>query len=340
MNTSSTPQYVVRPISLNDTESFIDIALHASLGMTSMPKNRERLVKRIDDSLQAFQQDVQKPENERYIFVIEDTQTKEIGGTSSIVAREKHEHPVCIFSKQEFITPTKIIPILQKVSYYDTPSEICSLYLLNKFQKQGAGRLLSLARYLYIAAFPDRFDKMVWSWLRGYIDANNHSAFWDGIGRHFFEHTLEDLMHLRDIRAIDINSIIPDHPIYIDLLPKIVQKFIGKVHHDTLPALNILFQEGFQMTDDMDPIDGGPIVEAETATVRTISTSIIEKVYEITKDPINSPQFILSNNNRDFRACYGKLKRLGHHGVSIHEEVAKALNVGAGDLIRYVTTHP
>ncbi|MFI5343822.1 MAG: arginine N-succinyltransferase [Chlamydiales bacterium] len=50
-------------------------------------------------------------------------------------------------------------------------------------------------------------------------------------------------------------------------------------------------------------------------------------------------EFIISNEQLDFRACFGKLRFTSKTDALINEEVAEALMIQSGDPVRFVTTH-
>jgi len=230
------------------------------------------------------------------------------------------------------------IRIMRAVHYYDGPSEICSLYLKPDYRHGGLGRLLSLSRFLFIAAQPQRFDKMLFAEMRGLMDKKTKiSPFWEGIGHLFVDIKYETLTQIRDEETTDISKALPLYPIYVSLLPKDVQECIGKVHIDTIPALNMLIQEGFSLSEEVDILDGGPKIEAEVQEIRTIKSSVLTHISEITSHPIDSPQYLISNENVDFRACYDNLQIKSDNGIVIHKEVAAALKLSKGDTVRYVT---
>lgn len=335
---------VIRPITQNDAEAFIDIAYHASIGMTSMPRNRELLQERVNDSERSFAKQILQPEDEKYLFVLEDTNTGAIGGTCGIIAKSKHETPLYFYRLEESTQPSaypsaipKTVPLMRVVHYYDSPSEICSLYLTPEFRRGGYGRLLSISRFLFIAAYPHRFDRILYASMRGHIDTNNISPFWEGIGRHFLDMEFETLMNLSDEDAINIPSALPAHPIYINLLPKDVQAAIGKTHAETYPALNMLMQEGFKLTDEIDVFDGGPNIAAEIQEIRAVKSSTVVRIAEITPKPLEGARYIISNNRLNFRACFSQIHHQGQQGIIIPAETATALQVHAGDMVRFVT---
>jgi arginine N-succinyltransferase len=332
---------VIRPITQQDAEAFIQIAFEAGIGMTSMPKNRDVLLERVANSGSSFKKQLKQPGDESYLFVLEDINTGAIGGTSGIVAKTGLKNPLYFYRIETIqqdgpIYPRAIdIPLMKVVHYYNAPSEICSLYLSPQFRQEGLGRLLSLARFLFIAEFPERFDQTIFAEMRGYIEKDLSSPFWEGIGRHFIDIDFTSLMHMRDEETLDVSQILPAYPIYLSLLPKSVQEGIGKIHPATRPALNMLIQEGFYHTEDIDVFDGGPKIEAEIKDIRTIKSSKVDAVVEISSRPIEGPRYILSNNRLDFRACYSSLQYKGAKGIAIPHATAEALKLQVGDSIRY-----
>lgn len=331
---------IVRPIKGSDAEAFIKLAFTAGVGMTSMPKNRDILLKKIAASERSFSSPVSQPGFEEYLFVLQDLVTSEIGGTCGINAKTGLEQPKYFYqmeTKQKestILSEPQQIPLMSPVCYRNTSSEICSLYLLPEYRREGLGRLLSLSRFLFAAAHPLRFDEMIYAEMRGYVDKAENCPFWDGIGRHFLDIDYDELMRLRDLGIFDIEQVIPEYPIYISLLPTEVQEVIGKIHSNTWPAFNMLSQEGFYLTNEIDIYDGGPKVEAKLSEVRAVKSCAEDIIVEIHRNPIESAKYILSNNRTDFKACFSNLLK-GTKGISISADAAEALQLSVGDRARY-----
>lgn len=335
---------IIRPIKEKDTEAFIEIAYTAGIGMTSMPKNRESLKNKVIESELAFSED-SPIEGNTYLFVLEDLETGKIEGTCGITAKTGTKSPLIFYRLENNIvhkgigSSEKTVPTFHIVSHHNYWSEICSLYLSPNYRHSGIGRLLSLSRFLFIAAFPKRFSSKMYAEMRGYIDENKISPFWQGIGSHFIDTSFETLMALRDEGKFDLSLTLPLYPIYVELLPHSVQEAIGKVHNETKPALQMLMQEGFTLSNEFDVCDGGPKIEAETKKIRTVKTSIKDKIVDVTNEFSDAPKFILSNNKLDFRACYSPVQRNRQGGVIIPLKVAKALGLNIGDTVRYVSPY-
>lgn len=336
---------IIRPITLQDTEPFIKIAFDAGIGMTSMPKNREKLIKRIHESDNSFKKTVSAPQDEFYLFVLEDLETGKIGGTCGISAQTARQSPLFFYrverrEKHEDVTHAiKKIPVMRPVQYKNYWSEICSLYLAADFRHSGHGRLLSLSRFLFIANDSRRFSRMLFAEMRGHIE-NGRSAFWEGVGHHFIDADFNTLMQHRDEGHIELIQALPVHPIYIELLPKEVQESIGKVHELTQPALQMLLQEGFKISPEIDICDGGPKIEAETREIRSVKDSAVDTLSETVAASPSSSTHIVARHSIDFRACLTAVDTKKNGGVVISKDAADALKLKVGDPLRYVLASP
>lgn len=332
---------VVRPIKLEDEEAYIKFAFTTHLGVTSLPKNNSTLHKKLLLSLESFQKNVKKPGYELYLFIIEDTKIGKQVGTANIWAKTAVNDPIYFFRIESIVQETNGLPLppitrlIHPVCYHDGPAEIGGIYIFPEYRHGGYGRLLSLSRFLFIASFPQRFDQNILSNMRGYIDDHDNCLFWKEFGNKFLLLDFKEVMDLITRDRSFIPYFLPKYPVYVSLLSKEVQESIGKTHSNTIPALNMLLQEGFHRTDEIDIFDGGPILKAQTNEVRTVKeskTAPITKILPIKEGPTD---FIVCNNSIDFRACLGHIEN-DESGVSISSDAAKALQVKEGNVIRYV----
>jgi arginine N-succinyltransferase len=339
--------YVIRPITSRDLDPYVSMAFHASAGMSNMPRNPELLTLNLKKSLSSFASDLHKPDREFYLFVIENDLTGQIGGVCGIYARIGTDQPEYYYCR-EMIQPkpfqhlpiAKELQILKPLSVRYGPSEICSLYLMPEFRKAGLGKLLSLSRFLFMACFPERFEDVIIAEMRGYVDSSNKSPFWEHIGRHFLHLDYLEAAHLKESDSHFIPFVLPEYPIYLDLLPQTVREVIGKVHVHTVPALKILLQEGFEITDRYDIFDGGPTISAKKTAIRTCKESRQMAVQEITANPINSEEYLICNCKLDFRSCFSPLHISDKNQAILPADTAKALLIQPGDPIRFISKIP
>jgi arginine N-succinyltransferase len=334
--------YIIRPIQKEDLDTYFSFAERAAIGIHTLPKNRDRLAKRIDISIGSFKKNVHTPQDEIYIFVIENFETKEVVGTCAINARTGSPEPVHFFKiitvhphSNEPIVP-KELQMLQVTNYTNGPSEVCGIYLKPEVRKERLGHLLSLSRLLFIASFPQRFKRNIIAQMRGVIDLkNNSSPFWEGLGINFTTLTFSEVQKKMESNSSFINDILPQNPVYVSLLPKFSQKVMEKVHISTKPAFKMLLNEGFKLTGEIDVFDGGPIVKAEIQDIETIKNSHFDTIHDVVSDQVNWNDYLICNGLIDFKACMGQLKRYGHDQIIITQAVADALQVKKGDVVRW-----
>ena len=77
---------LIRPITQADYPALMQIAIESGAGFTSLPVNEQKLKQKIAHSEHSFGIDTEQPGNQGYLFVLEDTETGEILGTSGIEA--------------------------------------------------------------------------------------------------------------------------------------------------------------------------------------------------------------------------------------------------------------
>jgi len=332
-----------RPVKESDLNDLLNLAESAGTGMTTLPNDEEYHKDRIVQSLKAFDERIKKPGGEKYLFVLEDSKTGRVIGTSSIISKLGGFEPFFTYkiksehSSDPNLEVEKDIKTLHLVENHSGPTEICSLFLKPDQRKAGQGYLLSLARFLFMKVFENRFDKTVISELRGISDSAGKSPFWECVGRHFFDCDFSKADLLSGLGKKNfIKNLMPHYPIYIAMLPKDVQDIIGEVHDNTKPALKLLEREGFRFNNEVDIFDAGPTVSAKTKAIRSISEARILKVNTLSTEVIDSEEYIVSNKSLDFRATFANVTSDGDQ-ATISESTADLLNLKIGDEILIVT---
>ena len=261
-----------------DLDDIHALAMHSGMGMTTLTKSIELLQKRLTWSNNSFGKSIQEPSNEYYLFVLQDTSSGKVVGTSAIEASIGDEVP---FYSYKLSKRTKIChqlhirtdyKELSLVNDYQGSSELCTLFLEPNYRINGNGLLLSLSRLLFIANYPQRFSATVIAEMRGVSDNQGNSPFWNQIGAPFFQMSFIEADHLTlSTDKQFIADLMPKHPIYVELLSPEAQSVIGKPHPSTLPAMNILLRENFHWNHYVDILDAGPTIECPRDQIRTIA---------------------------------------------------------------------
>lgn len=332
---------VIRPVREDDLGQLVELAHSAGFGLTSLPKDEELLARRVAHSVRSFQFPADEPGGELYLFVMEDHQEKRIVGTSCIVSKVGGFQPFYAyriqnnFHSSKTLNIRKTVPTLILETEHSGPCEIGGLFLAPDYRKRGTGRLLSLFRFLFISRFRERFEPTIIAEMRGVVDDDGRSPFWEALGRHFFDMDFPkaDYLSVKDKRFIA--DLMPQCPIYIPLLPKEAQEVIGEVHPTTKPALRMLENEGFRSSGMVDIFEGGPIIMARIDEIRIVRDSLTATLEAVTGAHIDSADYVVTNPREEFRACVGPVEFVSESAVRINEQTAEMLELKPGHSVLF-----
>lgn len=338
---------IIRPIKASDYNDLHRIAIDSGHGFTSLPVNEDILKKRINHSEASFRLQVSVPGNQGYLFVMEDTETGQVIGTTGIEAAVGldnafyHYHLGKVVHSSRELNIHNTVETLALCNDYTGATEICTLFLQESHRKDGNGRFLSRCRFLFMAEHSERFADCVIAEMRGVSDEQGNSPFYDWLEEHFLSIQFTKADYLTGIGNKDfIAELMPKYPVYVNLLSKEAQQVINKVHSNTVPALRLLEAEGFSRRGYIDIFDAGPTVEAELKQIRAIRDS---QNYQVLIDDTcggeSNQKYIICNTKVEgFRATQVKLTlRKTANQVVITNEIAQALQVQQGDWVRLLS---
>lgn len=332
--------FVIRPISMPDLDWLYETTNLSGAGLTSLQHDKEYLQHRIQISEQSFADDI--PIEQRiYLFVRENLADKQLVGVSGIDACVGYKE---IFYNYLITTIAQASTefdvrlehkVLSLVNDFQDATELISTWLHPNFRGQLIGKFLSLSRFLFIARFPHWFSDQIIAEIRGVCDDAGNSPFWEAVGKNFFSMSFAqaDYLTLTTDKQF-IADLVPRDPIYIDLLPADAKAVIGVEHPRAQAARHLLEDEGFVFKNYVDIFDGGPVLQAQTKDINTIAKrkiAIISRLSAV-QDGLKS---IIYNHRLDARMTVGLVKELSLGEISIDADIAKIINVKAGDEISY-----
>jgi arginine N-succinyltransferase len=337
--------FIIRPIRKNDLDNLMNLLQESGHGLTSLPKDEKIIANKILISERSFEHRGERPNGESYLFVMEEVFTGKMVGISGIISKIGGFDPYYFYKLKTEKMSSKMLNVERDVQtlhmekVHSGPAEICSLFLAPEYRNSQNGRFLSLSRFLFMAENEQYFEDTVIAEMRGQVNDEGHSPFWNAVGHKFMEIDFLHADYLTMKSKSFIEELLPNYPILIDLLPKDAQDVIAQVHEHTAPARRILEQEGFKFNGLVGIFEPGPVLEAEVKEIRAYKESNVVEIEEITADDFVSDTFIISTSGagNKFKTALGKVEILDSGKVRIQAVVATALKFRLGDTLRYVT---
>lgn len=276
-----TATYVVRPLRMRDLAGLRTLRDLAGPGFTSLAVDDEKLAARVAAAESVQAADIAEPgPDQRYLLALEHRPTGTLAGLAGVKACVGEKPPFFNFRVLKIAQSSAAadrrfdMEVLILVNEFTGCSEVGSLFVRPEHRAAGVGRMLAQARYLLMAAAPQRFAAEVVSELRGVVDEDGASPFWEHLGRHFFRMAFSDADRLSASTDNQfILDLMPKYPIYVDLLPEAARAVIGKCHPQGEGAFRLLQWEGFRYERVVDIFDGGPLVTAGRDSIRTFRES-------------------------------------------------------------------
>ena len=331
---------IVRPVRSADLPALIDLARSTGAGLTTLPANEERLAHRVGWAEKAFRGEAERVDAD-YLFVLEDDAGKVVGISAvagAVGLREpwyNYRVGLTVSASQE-LNIHRQVPTLFMANDLTGNSELCSLFLHADYRTGLNGRLLSKARFLFIAEFRELFGDKVIAEMRGMSDERGRSPFWESLGRHFFKMEFSQADYLTGVgNKAFIAELMPKFPLYTCFLSEDARAVIGRVHPDTEPALAMLKAEGFSYQGYVDIFDAGPAIEAETAKIRAVQGSQ-NLVLAIGTPGDDAEPFLVHNRKRQDCRITVAPARLAAGTLVVDPLTAKRLRLSAGDQVRAV----
>ncbi|WP_213994171.1 arginine N-succinyltransferase [Sodalis sp. dw_96] len=334
----------IRPVETGDLMDILSLADKTGAGLTSLPTHRDVLAARIDRSIRTWQGTAERGE-QGYLFVLEDSERHKVVGVSAIEAAVGLNEPWYNFRVGTLVHASKslnvykAVPTLYLSNDHTGQSELCTLFLDPDYRHGNNGHLLMKARLLFMAAFRQHFSPRVIAELRGYCDEQGNSPFWANLGQHFFSMDFSQADYLSGTGSkAFIAELMPKHPLYVDFLAPEARAAIAKVHPHTEPARAVLESEGLRYQGYIDIFDGGPILEAEIDTVRTVRECRlwVPGVSDGSGPERDAPWFLLANDDyRDYRVVSAQ-PRFEQDRLIIGADVYASLGLSPGRQVRAV----
>lgn len=257
--------FLIRDATLTDYDDLRRLSLEH--GTINLPETAQDLKKMLKRSTQSFAGLVDpKGGHAQYVFVMEDTRTGHVIGTSKIFARHgTPKKPHVYFQVMHKNVSSKTLKVEFRRKFYRFcadprgTTEVGGLVLSSKYQhhKEGFGKQLSYIRFIFMKAHQNWFLKKIIAELLPPLH-EGQSSLWNFYGQKLTKlpYRKADLLSFKDKEFI--LKLFPHADLYHDILPKQVQDDMERTGPGSTAAKYLLSQIGFYYANQVDPFDGGP----------------------------------------------------------------------------------
>jgi len=326
---------VLRPAKVSDISYLERLAYESGTMVSSLPAKRSHLVKKVERSIYSFEQDVDTPGEESYLFVLEDTLTGNVFGTGAVNGLSGNREPfysfrndIKIHSSRELNVHSRIHALTLNHDLSDH-SQLCSFYIASSLTSSRYPSLITLGRLLFMCIFPMRFTNEWMAVLPGIADEYGRAPFWEHVGRKFFGIDYNQVEYYNGTRSKTfIAEMMPYHPLYVALINEEAQAAMGLVHKDAALQCSLLSGQGFEADKYVEIFDAGPILTAQRNAL-----SICQKIQQIklTNLTCNSPlqtYLVGLAEGSSFKACLLKGVLTGNQ-LQVSQDEIDLLNVSS-----------
>ncbi len=262
--------FIVRAVSREDLQQLYDLARQFTL--LNLPAEKRTIENKIERSVASFAGELGRSDAE-YVFVAIDTESEEIAGSSTIVAKNgtptSPNFSFKVLKKERFSRDLGvgfIHQILRLRANTDGPTEVGGLVVDKAYRRrpEKVGRLISLTRFVYIGMHLDHFENELHAEMVPPLTEEGRSEFWEALGRRFTGMPYKEADQISSQNNGFIQSLFPEEDIYLCLLDSKARLVLGRVGEETQPALQLLNKIGFSYKEEVDPFDGGPHIGCPT----------------------------------------------------------------------------
>lgn len=286
--------HIIRRAKIEDADTLLKLA--KMVHFINLPPDRDIIMEKILRSRDCFKhvargeplQDVPKSrghnssgeglkktlsESELFMFVLEDSETGAMLGSSQLVSSMGGPgNPNVGFkiSERRFFSESLHMGMTHTVATLhldeSSPTEIGGLILQPAYRahKEKLGRLLSFVRFHFMGVYRQNFADHVLAEMMAPISDAGDNQFWDAFGRRFINLSYDEADRFCQYSREFMFTLLPRDDIYLSLLPPKARQGVGQVGKDTVPARKMLEKLGFEYQGVIDPFDGGPHLQAVT----------------------------------------------------------------------------
>lgn len=331
--------FIIRQATIDDMGELLKLSrlVHSF----NLPQDKDALAAKIARSRRSFSGQAASEREREFVFVLEDTESRSVIGTSSVyscISWPGHPHLFFRVRKREHYSDDLGTGQVHVTIQLDTdesgPSEVGGLILAPGYRRhpERLGWMLSMVRFHFMGLHRRDFKQRILAEMMGALTPDSRSSLWDYLGRRFINlsYTEADTFNQRSKEFI--TSLFPRTEIYISLLPPEARRLVGTVGDETQPALRMLERNGFVNRDHVDPFDGGPYLEAQRDEIPVVQRTFARKLLAARPKGRSLQAIVSAHGTHGFKATRSRIMLSGE-GVWVPGDVTAALSAKAGDRI-------
>lgn len=333
--------FIIRQAVIDDAPTLLKLA--KMVHFINLPADPDIINSKIMKSRRSFAGKAESERERQFMFVLEDTESGNVIGTSAVICCNSWPgHPFTFLKvrKRQLYSQdlqTGAVHVTLKFGT-DTsgPSEIGGLILSPAYRghKEKLGSLLSFIRFHFISLNRKWFSQRIISEMMGALTPDSHNLLWEYLGRRFINLSYAEADRFCQHSKEFITSLFPKVEIYASLLPAEARNLIGKVNDETRPAIAMLKKLGFKDKGQIDPFDGGPYLEAQVDDIPIVRATKTGTLGETVEDGPLTGLVSASSSSVGFRAVRCRFSESGGR-VSVPAKILEGLGAEIGDPVGF-----
>lgn len=324
--------YSLRPAKPSDITAILPLANEQGARHASLPKTTQSLRSFIQTSEDSFRTPKgQTAQSGNYFWVL--TDQDQVVGTIAIEAFTGQKEPFYSYRRETLINASyrlkvkQSIPVLYQSHELAGYSQLHSITLASEHRNPRAIAFLIQGILLFIAEHASYFSDRLLFEFPGFKDERGESPLWNDLGQHFFQMSLKEACYHASIedKAL-IAQLMPNQPLYENLLSNTTQSTLGEPQQDLADYYQAFISEGFRPSNHIDIFDGGPCLTCFTSSLWTKQESARTR---LTGLPENHTDTIAMNTSKE----HPLILLLPQH----QPDFIQPLNLTSKEWIRWVT---
>lgn len=318
---------VIRMAGPRDLEGFIALAKLTGPGFTSLPADEGKLQNLLKHCAAAAQ-----GEPGAILLALEDRESGRVAGCAAVKRGGRREHGFA-----NFRTTCSADGTVQSLTISDDFSgltEIGGLFVHPDYRNKGVGKPLAQSRYLYLATAPQTFGVRVFAELRGVIDKDGVSPFYDAACKPWLNMSFAEADIMCAAGENDrLVALMPEGTISTEAFSPSARAAIGECHNAGKAARTMLENEGFHFDGLVDLLDGGALVVANMVELTSLKRSRLLRIKSDTTGLEHDAMLVSTPDGPNFRCAPGAGAIVGN-AFFCSEDTVDALEVEDGAIVR------